>query len=300
MKIIISGPFGHIGSYLIDKIQTDNRFKTVILIDNFQTQRFGSYLNLKKNKFKLIDKDINDVNFKSLKGKYDFFIHLAAITNAAESFKIKDLINSNNFGGTKKVVDFCKKKNVPLIFPSSTSVYGKKFSIINSSNNMNNLFAQSPYARTKIREERYIRKNLKKYIILRLGTIVGVSQGMRFHTAVNKFCYQASLNQPLTIWKKFYDKKRPYLTLNDFYKCFNFIIKNKYFFNETVDVVTKNYTVKEIVSLIEIFKKAKKKFVNTEILNQNSYEVISDKLLKLGLKFDKSIKKDVFKTLKLL
>ena len=66
---------------------------------------------------------------------------------------------------------------------------------------MNNLFAQSPYARTKINEERYIKKNLKKYIILRLGTIVGVSEGMRFHTAVNKFCYQASLNQPLTIWK---------------------------------------------------------------------------------------------------
>ena len=40
--------------------------------------------------------------------------------------------------------DFCKKKKLALIFPSSTSVYGKKFSIINSSNNMKNLFAQSP------------------------------------------------------------------------------------------------------------------------------------------------------------
>lgn len=300
MKIIISGSFGHIGSYLIDRFQADNRFKSIILIDNFQTQRFGSYLKLKKNKFQLIDRNINDINFKNFKGRYDFFIHLAAITNAAESFKIKDLINKNNFGGTKKVVNFCKKKNVPLIFPSSTSVYGKKFSVINSSNNMDNLFAQSPYAKTKIKEERYIRENLKKYIILRLGTIVGISEGMRFHTAVNKFCYQASLNQPLTIWKKFYDKKRPYLTLNDFYKCLNFIIKNKYFSNETIDVVTKNYTVKEIVDLIEIFKKTKKKFVNTEILNQNSYEVISDKLLKLGVKFNKDIKKDIFKTLKLL
>ena len=65
---------------------------------------------------------------------------------------------------------------------------------------------------------------------------------MRFHTAVNKFCYQASsINLPYGN----FIKKRPYLTLNDFYKCFNFIIKNKYFFNETVDVVTKNYTVKE-------------------------------------------------------
>ena len=300
MKIIISGSFGHIGSYLIDRLQTDNRFKSIILIDNFQTQRFGSYLKLKKKKFQLIDKNINDINFKNFKERYDFFVHLAAITNAAESFKIKDLINKNNFGGTKKVVNFCKKKNVPLIFPSSTSVYGKKFSIINSSNNMDNLFAQSPYAKTKIKEERYIRENLKKYIILRLGTIVGISEGMRFHTAVNKFCYQASLNQPLTIWKKFYDKKRPYLTLEDFYNCLNFIIKNKYFSNETIDVVTKNYTVKEIIDLIEIFKKTKKKFVNTEILNQNSYEVISDKLLKLGVKFNKGIKKDIFKTLKLL
>ena len=112
--------------------------------------------------------------------------------------------------------------------------------------------------KTKIKEEKYIRENLKKYVILRLGTIVGISEGMRFHTAVNKFCYQASLNQPLTIWKKFYDKKRPYLTLEDFYNCLNFIIKNKYFSNETIDVVTKNYTVKEIIDLIEIFKKTKK------------------------------------------
>lgn len=300
MKIIISGSFGHIGSYLIEKLENDKRFKSIILIDNFQTQRFTSYLKLRKNKFKLIDQNINDLDFKILDGNYDFFVHLAAITNAAESFKIKGLIHRNNYGGTKRIVDFCKKKKIPLIFPSSTSVYGKKFSIINSTNNMSNLFAQSPYAKTKINEEKYIKKNLEKFIILRLGTIVGVSEGMRFHTAVNKFCYQTSLDKPLTIWKKFYLKKRPYLTLNDFYKCFNFIIKNKYFSNETLDVVTKNYTVKEIIHLIEKNKKTKKKFVNTEILNQNSYEVISDKLIKLGLKFDKDIKKDIFETLKLL
>ena len=60
------------------------------------------------------------------------------------------------------------------------------------------------YNLSKIEEEKYIRRKLKNYVILRLGTIVGVSNGMRFHTAVNKFCYQSSLNQPLTIWKKFY------------------------------------------------------------------------------------------------
>tara|TARA_A100001015_G_scaffold223682_1_gene252008 strand:+ start:7669 stop:8574 length:906 start_codon:yes stop_codon:yes gene_type:complete len=299
MKIIISGAFGHIGSFLIEKFQKNKKIKSILLIDNFYTQRFSSYLKLKKNKIKLIDKDLNNFNLNNIKGKYDLFIHLSAVTNASESFKIKDFVYSNNLGGTKKVVEFCKKRNLRLIFPSSTSVYGKKYEIINSSNNMNNLFAQSPYAKCKIEEEKYIRRKLKNYVILRLGTIVGVSNGMRFHTAVNKFCYQSSLNQPLTIWKKFYKKKRPYLNLRDCYSAINFVTNKKTLRNETLDVVTENYTVEEIVKMISNKIKVKKKFVNTKILNQNSYEVVSDKLIEHGLKFSENIQVDINKTLKL-
>ena len=165
---------------------------------------------------------------------------------------------------------------------------------------MENLFAQSPYAKCKIEEEKYIRKRLEKYVILRLGTIVGVSPGMRFHTAVNKFCYQSSLNQPLTIWKKFYKKKRPYLNLQDCYSAINFVTRNNKILGDTLDVVTRNYTVEEIVNMISKRIKIKRKYVNTEILNQNSYEVVSDKLNFLGLKFTNDIKKDIYETLKLL
>ena len=300
MKIIISGAFGHIGSFLINKFKDDKKIKKVLLIDNFSTQRYSSYLKLNKKKFVLIDKDLNQINLKLIKKKYDVFIHLAAITNAAESFKIKNQLKKNNLGCTKKVVDYCKSKNLKLIFPSSTSVYGKKFEIINSQNNMKNLFAQSPYAECKINEENYIRKKLKNYIILRLGTIVGISEGIRFHTAVNKFCYQASLGYPLTIWRKFYKKKRPYLNLRDCYKVINFNTFSNIFNKSTLDVVTKNYTVEEITKIISKYIKIKKIFVNTEILNQNSYEVMSDILIKNGLNFSKSISKDVKETIKLL
>jgi len=297
MKIIISGAFGHIGSYITKKLIDDKKIKKILLIDNFSTQRYTSYTNLKKNKISLIDKDINKIDFDKIKRKFHVFLHLSAITNAAESFKIKDKLKKNNLGGTKKIVDFCKKKKIKLIFPSSTSVYGKKFEIINSKNNLDNLFAQSPYAKTKILEENYIRKNLKNFIILRLGTIVGVSDGMRFHTAVNKFCYQASLDRPLTIWKKFYRKKRPYLNLKDCYLTMNFLIKRNLFIGETLDVVTQNYTVEEIIRFISRMKKVKKNFVDTKILNQNSYEVISDKLTRY-INFSKSIQEDIKKTLK--
>ncbi len=299
MKIIISGAFGHIGSYITKKLIDNKKIKKILLIDNFSTQRYNSYTNLKKNKISLIDKDINKIDFDKIKRKYHVFLHLSAITNAAESFKIKDKLKKNNLGGTKKIVDFCKKKKIKLIFPSSTSVYGKKFEIINSKNNLNNLFAQSPYAKTKILEENYIRKNLKNFIILRLGTIVGVSDGIRFHTAVNKFCYQASLDRPLTIWKKFYRKKRPYLNLNDCYSAINFLINKNLLIGETLDVVTKNYTVEEIVKMISKIKKVKKKFINSQILNQNSYEVVSDKLMKY-INFSTNINNDIKKTLNLL
>ena len=140
---------------------------------------------------------------------------------------------------------------------------------------------------------------MKNFIILRLGTIVGVSDGIRFHTAVNKFCYQASLDRPLTIWKKFYRKKRPYLNLNDCYSAINFLINKNLLIGETLDVVTKNYTVEEIVKMISKIKKVKKRFINSQILNQNSYEVVSDKLAKY-INFSNNINNDIKKTLKLL
>jgi len=300
MNIIISGAFGHIGSFLINKFQNDKRVKNVLLIDNFSTQRFSSYLKLNKKKFELIDKDLSKLNLNKIKKKYDVFVHLAATTNAAESFKIRKKLKLNNLGCTKKVVQFCKLKNIKLIFPSSTSVYGKKFEIINSKNNMKNLFAQSPYAESKIIEEKYIRQNLKNFIILRLGTIVGVSDGIRFHTAVNKFCYQASLNYPLTVWRKFYRKKRPYLNLKDCYNVINLFIFKNLLNKSTLDVVTKNYTVQEIIKIISKYVKVKIKLVNTKILNQNSYKVESDILKKKGVKFSKNISRDVKETIKIL
>lgn len=300
MNIIISGAFGHIGSFLIDKFKKNKKIKNVLLIDNFLTQRYSPYLKLDKKKFELIDKDVRDINFNKITKNYDIFIHLAAITNAAESFKIKDKLKKNNLGATKKVVNYCKLKKLKLIFPSSTSVYGKKFEVINSSNNMKNLFAQSPYAESKILEEKYIRKKLKSYTILRLGTIVGVSEGIRFHTAVNKFCYQASLKKPLTLWREFYKKKRPYLTLRDCFKTINIILEKNIFSGETLDVVTNNFTVEEIVKMIEKKIQVKKKFVNTEILNQNSYEVKSDKLMKMGIYLNSDIGDEIKKTLKIL
>ena len=50
MNILITGACGHIGSYLIEKINNIKKIKKVFLIDNFNSQRYQVLFNLKKRK----------------------------------------------------------------------------------------------------------------------------------------------------------------------------------------------------------------------------------------------------------
>ena len=57
-----------------------------------------------------------------------------------------------------------------------------------------------------------------KYNTFRFGTIAGVSKGIRFHTAVNKFCFNAALDKDINVYKTALNQYRPYLTLRDAFK----------------------------------------------------------------------------------
>ena len=304
MRLFITGGLGHIGTGLLAKTKDLKSFKEIIVIDNLISNKVNLIFNLKSQvPIRFVDKNIIDFNLKKNLKNNDVIIHLAAITNAAESFKIKKKIFKNNFLSTKIVVDACKKIKAKCIFVSSTSVYGSNDSVMFEDDN-NNLNPQSPYADCKIKEENYIKKNVKnsksKFTILRLGTIFGISKGMRFHTAVNKFCYQASLNNPLTVWKTAYYQQRPYLDLNDAIKCIKFIIKKNIFTNEIYNVVTINLSIKELLDYIKKYKKIKIKYVSNRIMNQLSYRTSCSKILKLGFKFSGNIDRQIKRTLELL
>ena len=302
MNILITGGFGHLGSILIEKLTNNNKIKKIFIIDNFLTQRFCSFIKVKKEKIIFFDEDLNQFSFTKIKTKINYAIHLAAITNAEKSIGKEKEIKKNNLNGTKKIVNFCKDKKTHLIFASSTSVYGDQSKIINSKNNQskNMINPQSPYAECKILEENYIKKKLKKFTILRLGTICGISTGIRFHTAINKFSYQAALSKPITVWKKLYTKKRPYLVLSDFVKLIEFILIKKKIIG-TFDAVSENHSVINIIKMIKIYKKDLKiKFVNTKILNQKSYIVIPDYFISIGFKFKGKVKNEIRKTISIL
>ena len=134
----------------------------------------------------------------------------------------------------------------------------------------------------------------------RLGTIAGISKGMRFHTAINKFCLNAGLNQKIEIYKTAYNQFRPYLSIKDLFHVFKYCIDKDIYNNDVYNVLSGNFTVKQIIDKIKKYKKnVKIKFVNSFIMNQLSYHVDDSKIKSLGIKFNSKIDHDIKDTLNL-
>ena len=304
MNLLITGCCGHIGSYLAENIYKIKKIKKTILVDNIKSNRFCSLFNLnKKNNLKFYLRDVDKKNSLKDFKKIDYVIHCASMTNAEKSFGKKNEMYENNLKCLDNIIQFCIKNNSKLIHLSSTSVYGKQADIVDETCEDKYLKPQSPYADIKLIEERKLKKytNKIKYNTFRFGTITGVSKGIRFHTAVNKFCLNASIGEDITVYKTALNQYRPYLSLRDAFKVFKFSIENDFFKNDIFNALSGNYTVKQIINKI---KKNKKKIniklVQSEIMNHLSYHVSDNKLRKEGLVLNSQIDLDIKNTLKLL
>tara|TARA_B110000027_G_scaffold109834_2_gene117471 strand:- start:592 stop:1524 length:933 start_codon:yes stop_codon:yes gene_type:complete len=302
MKIIITGACGHIGSYLVHNLSKIKKIKKAILIDNFETQRFNSLFNIKTNKkVNFFQLDLTKKNsLKNFKG-IDLIIHCASLTNAAASFSTKKVMYKNNLQAMKNVINFCVKKKTKLIHISTTSIYGKEAEIINEKDN-HLIKPQSPYADIKLIEEKMLNKVSKKirFSSFRFGTITGISKGMRFHTAVNKFCFDAALNKKITIYKTALNQFRPYLSLRDAFKVFKFCIDNNLYKNEIYNALSGNFSVQEIIKNIRKYKKdAKITFINSPIMNKLNFKISKKKLEAEGLFLNSNISTDIKNSLKL-
>lgn len=281
-NILVTGGLGHIGSALIRQLPES---ASVVVLDNLESQRYCSLFNLPADQtYRFIEADVRTVAFDSVLAGIDVVVHLAAITNAEASASHQAEVESVNLDGLKRVADACLKHRVKLIFPSTTSVYGSQDSRVDET--CTELKPQSPYAESKLAAERCLQTLGERgldFVTYRFGTIFGPSAGMRFHTAVNKFIWQAVLGKPLTVWQTAWQQKRPYLDLRDCLAAINFTIDRDGFDRQTYNVVTNNYTVEQIVATIKQFiPELTVEFVDSPIMNQLSYDVDAAKLAAKG------------------
>ena len=276
------------------------------MIDNLLTQRYSSLFNLPKTcNFQFYEEDILTADLKSIFKGSDVTLHLAAITDATSSFQNREHVETSNYEGTVKVAEACKEVGCPMIHLSSTSIYGTQKEIVNEDCSSEDLNPQSPYAETKLKEENFLRSfgsdGALQFSIFRFGTICGTSPGMRFHTAVNKFCWQAVMGKPLTVWSTAKNQKRPYLALSDAVEAITYIMKKNIHEGTVYNVLTDNLTVNTITEIIgQFIPNIHIDYVDSEIMNQLSYEVSNQKIFKAGFKVTGNIKENILETINLL
>jgi len=115
---------------------------------------------------------------------------------------------------------------------------------------------------------------------------------------VNKFCWQAVMGQPITVWKTAYEQKRPYLDLTDASRAIAFLIRNDLFDGRIYNVLTQNATVRQIVEIIrELVPALQITFVDSQIMNQLSYSVSSDRFARQGFTFTGDLRRGIGETI---
>jgi UDP-glucose 4-epimerase len=305
VKLVVTGALGHIGSRLIHALRP-GEWDEVLLMDDLSTQRYVSMFDLPAGvPFRLLEEDVCKAPLTERFAGKDVVVHLAAITNAAGSFAIQEQVEEVNLRGTERVAEACLATGCRLLFPSTTSVYGTQTGVVDEACARAELKPQSPYAESKLRAEELVgelaRAKGLRAVSCRFGTIFGVSPGMRFHTAVNKFIWQACNGQPLTVWRTALDQERPYLDLGDAIAAIRFVIERDLFDGEVYNVLTLNATVGHIVDAIRRHvPDLEVELVDSRIMNQLSYSVSDARFRARGFQVAGDLARGVEETIRLL
>ena len=144
---LVTGGAGFIGSHLIENLIKNNQ--RVICVDNFMT---GFRSNLNTSPFlEVIDGNIQDLNldnFNQCKGIF----HLAAQVSVSKSIEYMFKSSSNNLTSTLKVWEIANELRIPIVYASSSAVYGD---LPLGDDEIGNHSILSPYAMDKLTMERY-------------------------------------------------------------------------------------------------------------------------------------------------
>ncbi|MCB2300200.1 SDR family oxidoreductase [Clostridium tagluense] len=152
MNILITGAKGNIGTYLCSVLSKSH-----------------TIYGLDKTQLNIMDKITTEKTLNELKP--DAVIHTAAITNKYICEYNEDLAYGVNTVGTLNIATCCNSLNIPILYLSSTDVYGdiKSAPYIES----DECTPINAYSKSKLGAEELIQTICSKYFIIRSSNIFG-------------------------------------------------------------------------------------------------------------------------------
>ena len=172
MKYLVTGGAGFIGSHLVDELLDSGH--DVLVIDDLSA---GASENLRVDgRCRLWARKVQDTEIRSDEG-IDGVFHLAAQSSVPLS--VEDFFKSsrNNVLSTLKVFDWARKLSVPVVYASSSAVYGE---LPEGDDTSDATHLISPYAVDKLTMEQYAAMAWELYGVpsvgLRLFNVYGPRQ----------------------------------------------------------------------------------------------------------------------------
>jgi UDP-glucose 4-epimerase len=213
----------------------------------------------------------------------DTVFHLAAITNAPETFDIPEKTWEVNHEAAVDLFEDARDHGVSDFVNAVTcSVYGTTEEEITEDFDCD---PASPYGEAKFAAEQEmfeLHDGTMGLTGLRLGTVYGWTIGMRFDTVVDKFALLAATGEPLTVYEGAENQKRPYLHVQDSVRSMLFAAENLGD-GEAYNVVGQNGRLQDVVdAVVNHFPNVEIGYTEAEQLNQLSYIVSDSKIRKEG------------------
>jgi nucleoside-diphosphate-sugar epimerase len=211
--VLLIGGAGYIGSALLPKL----------LAENFRVKVFDLFLYglepiqpwIEHPNVELVHADFRQVDalVEAMRG-VDRVVHLGGIVGDPACAIDEALTIDVNLAATRVIAEVAKGQGVRrLVFASTCSVYGASDELLDERSRLNPV---SLYARSKIASEKVLLEMSDERflpVIVRFGTIYGLSGRTRFDLVVNLLAAKAVLDGEITVFGG--SQWRPFLHVDD-------------------------------------------------------------------------------------
>ena len=258
MKYLITGGAGFIGSNLCDFLVRKGHLVSVI--DDLST---GHLENLKDSidSIEFYNEKIEQFNFKNIVD-FDAVTHLAAQPSVPLSVENFGDSSSANLLGTINIIEYCRVNRVPLIYASSSAIYGN---LTLGDDKDSEIDLLSPYAADKYAMEIYTKISYKLY---QLSSI-----GLRFF---NVYGPRQDPNSPYSgVISIFADRilKNQDITINGGYQTRDFV-----YVNDVVNVIYRAIKVTSEKTVCEVSNVLTGESVTVNYLADQMMNIVGEKV----------------------
>lgn len=179
-NIVVTGGCGFLGSNLVRHLNANGQ-DNIIIVDNYDERKLKNLKSLNFRDYISYKQDITSLKKAVEHYEISAILHIGANADVLE--KDADIMMKSNYEHSKMYLDIAQNRDIPLIYASSSAVYG------NATKTDKNRNAEDPhniYAWSKWLFDKHVKANLtsfeNKVIGLRLFNIFGMGE---FHKDKN-------------------------------------------------------------------------------------------------------------------